>query len=719
MHSLHWASWPRTYLAGLFDTPNIEPPVPALVPIADWLRVHIHLDDRLLVLRSGQLLSHSRILDMRRGVLILDWRQRDPSGIVVHVRTLRLVSQAERAVGLQLLHLELERGEGAVRLEAELDEAGPGLDIIRLEQDLTVWRTEQSGRGVAIASTASLHLDGRELLPSASEPLRWAWNWTPVAGQAASLARLVAVARSDDQLTDAGDAAWQVLARAREAGWRGVLEAHETAWAERWRSSDIEIAGDNAAQQALRFAIYHLNSAANPADERVSIGARALTGDAYLGHVFWDTEIYLLPFYTMTWPKAARALLMYRYHTLNAARAKAERRGWRGALYAWESADTGEEVTPAQVMGVDGRPIDVLCGEQEQHISADVAFAVWQYWQATGDEVFLWDAGAEILLETARFWASRAQLEPDGKRHIRGVIGPDEFHEEVDDNAYTNVMARWNIRRALEVSALFHERWPERWTKLAAQLRLGDAELGHWREVADTLVNAFDTGTGVFEQFAGYFGLEDIDLGQYSGRTVTIDVVLGRERTQHSKVLKQADVVALLALIPEEFALPTRVSNFHYYEPRCAHDSSLSRPMHALAAARLGETNTALGYFRETAAADLADTGVSAGGIHIAALGGLWQVAVLGFAGVAPQGGTLSFRPRLPTEWSSLGFSLHWHGRRIKIRIDQARRLFHATLECGENLTILVHGKPHQLQPGRSVTCSDRAGTEYDTAAHP
>jgi trehalose/maltose hydrolase-like predicted phosphorylase len=174
----------------------------------------------------------------------------------------------------------------------------------------------------------------------------------------------------------------------------------------------------------------------------VSISARALTGDAYFGHVFWDTESYLLPFYTLTWPAAARALLMYRYHTLGPARAKAARLGFRGALYAWESADTGEETTPDHLVGPDGMIVRVLCGVQEHHISADIAYAVWRYWEATRDEAFLLEAGGEILLETARFWASRPTREADGLYHIRGVIGPDEYHENVDDNAFTNGMAR-------------------------------------------------------------------------------------------------------------------------------------------------------------------------------------------------------------------------------------------------------------------------------------
>jgi len=203
-------------------------------------------------------------------------------------------------------------------------------------------------------------------------------------GQIVCFERSVAVVRSDAQGLDPDSRARDKIDVARQLGWRGVLAEHEAAWTSRWRCSDVKVDGDAAAQKALRFAIYHLNSAANPDDEHVSIGARALTGDDYRGHVFWDTEIFLLPFYILTWPEAARALLMYRFHTLDAARAKAVGMGWRGALYAWESADTGVETTPEYVIGLDRRIVDILCGKQEQHISADVAYAVWQYWRATG-----------------------------------------------------------------------------------------------------------------------------------------------------------------------------------------------------------------------------------------------------------------------------------------------------------------------------------------------
>ena len=215
-----------------------------------------------------------------------------------------------------------------------------------------------------------------------------------MAGQVAALDRIVAVARGDTPEDDPAPSAEAALARSHALGWRAALAAHEAAWEARWAASDIIIEGDDEMQQALRFAVYHLTSAANPEDDRVSVGARGLTGDAYLGHVFWDTEIYLLPFYTTVWPEAARALLMYRFHTLPGARAKAARIGCKGALYAWESADTGYETTPERVVGPDGKLIDVLSGRMEHHISADVAYAVWQYWRATGDD--------DVLLQRRR-----------------------------------------------------------------------------------------------------------------------------------------------------------------------------------------------------------------------------------------------------------------------------------------------------------------------------
>jgi trehalose/maltose hydrolase-like predicted phosphorylase len=707
-----WATPPRTYVAGLFDTLGAGPAAPGLVPAADWLQVRILLPGGPLVHHPSEVSSHRMTLDIKRGALLSEFRGLKASDgkardVVIHGRTLRLVSLSERAIGLQLIQLEIEEGEVEVSLEASFEGLNLGLVPERLDQDIGLWRTHHSGKRLAMATSSLLRIDGRNLTPTALGELKYSWTWTCRPAQVVHFERVVAVVRSDAKDENPSEEARKRLGRVRQVGWGRVVTEHEDGWSGRWRRSDVEIEGDDTAQQALRFAIYQLNSAANPADEHVSIGARALTGDDYRGHVFWDTEIYLLPFYTMTWPEAARSLLMYRFRTLDAARAKAAGMGWRGALYAWESADTGQETTPERAIGPDRQVIEILCGTQEQHISADVAYAVWQYWQATDDEGFLLDAGAEILLETGRFWSSRAQLESDGRSHIRGVIGPDEYHEHIDDNAFTNVMARWNIQRALEVAALLREHWPARWTSLSARLTLGDDELAQWSRAIATIVTGFVPETGLFEQFAGFDQLEKVDLSKYAGRSVPMDVVLGRERISRSQVIKQADVIALLGLLPHEFPGETGAKNFHYYEPRCSHGSSLSRAMHGLVAARLGLSDKALRYFRQTAAIDLGDTHVAIdGGIHIAALGGIWLTAVFGFAGLSLKGNGLALDPRLPSNWTSLTFSIQWRDRSLKIRIGQAERGIGATLQAGDPMTLLISGQPYELRIGQSLHVS-------------
>jgi trehalose/maltose hydrolase-like predicted phosphorylase len=340
----------------------------------------------------------------------------------------------------------------------------------------------------------------------------------------------------------------------------------------------------------------------------------------------------------------------------------------------------------------------------EHHISADIAYAVWQYWRSTGDDEFFLHAGAEILLETARFWASRAVAGPDGKRHIRHVIGPDEYHEDVDDNAFTNVMARWNIRRALDAMDLLRTRYPDHEAVLREKLALGDDELANWRDAIARIVTGLDPATGIYEQFVGFHALEALELAAYADRTVPIDVVIGRERTQRSQVVKQADVVALIALLPEEFPEAMAETNFRHYEPRCAHGSSLSAGMHALVASRLGDAAMALRYLREAAATDLDLDPNSAGGVRIAGLGALWQAVVLGFAGLDLMGDTLGIDPKLPPEWRSLSFRMRWRGRSVAVRI--AGRTVQATLVEGEAMEMRIAAVTRQLASGTRLQVS-------------
>ncbi|MFH0902509.1 MAG: glycosyl hydrolase family 65 protein [Pseudomonadota bacterium] len=708
-------SAPATFVAGLFDVPS-EGTVPELVVCPDWLRLRIVAAGHELKLEQGSILEHRRRLDMRQGLLWRDWRHLDPTGRITRIQTLRLASLDDRHLLLLSLLLSPENYGGTVLFESWLDGAATGttpedgklVPIVLAEGappmvtarrtggEVVAFKTRTRGTVVAFCSLNRLsceesttfrrHRGPRHLIHAER------WQLEVEIGKSYRLDRLVGVYTSrepEPPIVAAGN----MLKRLARRPANEMIVAHGRAWEEHWRAADVVVQGDSWAQTALRFAVYHLISSTNPDDERVSVGARSLTGKAYKGHVFWDTEIYLVPFHVLTNPAAARSLVMYRYHTLPAAKHKARSLGYRGALYPWESADTGEETTPPFVLAPDGEIIPILSGQEEHHISADVAYAAWQYWQVTADDGFFEKAGAEMIIETARFWASRGRMEHDGRYHIRKVMGPDEYHETVDDDAYTNVMAQWNLERALEAVQVYSGRWPESWRDLRERLQLAPEELSDWQRIVETMHTGFDAQTGLFEQFSGYFELEDIDVSAFADRTVPLDVLLGRERIQRSQVVKQPDVVMLLALLWNRFSPAVREANFRYYDRRTGHGSSLSPPIHALVAARLGDAALAERYFKQTADIDLANNmGNAAGGVHIAALGGLWQAAVLGVAGADPGEECLAFDPGLFRGWQEMRFVLRWRGRRVRVALLASPARIELLVESGTPATIRLEG---------------------------
>ena len=724
-------SRPATFIAGAY-TSKVGPgawnsaPVPELAPAPDWARLEVVVEGRELRLDEGEIVDHHRVLDLERGVFRREWRQRDAEGRVTRVSYLRFASLADQHAVVESMIVSPENYSGRLAILALLDGRGPlvrngaqaeGLEVateVRVEtvDGTPVVVMHPSGSPVRQAFAVESLFRAERFADNVAPTRRPVeedgllgdrWEWEAEIGQSYRVDKLMAVYTSRDVSEPARSAA-EHLRELTAKGVEELLAAHEQAWRARWEAADVKVEGDGDAQTALRFAAYHLISAANPSDPRVSVAARDLTGEAYKGHVFWDTEIYMLPFYVHAYPTAARAVLTYRYNTLPAARRKAHEYGYRGALYAWESADTGEDVTPRYAISLQGEIVPILTGEQAHHISADVAYAVWRYWQATGDDAFLREAGAEILVETARFWASRVVRGDDGLYHIQKVVGPDEYHEGVDDNAFTNGLARWNLERAAEAVELLQRRWPSSGLALADSIGLGAQEPEEWLTIAAKLYTGFDPSTGLFEQFRGYFALEEVDLAALEPRMASMDVLLGREGIAASKVIKQPDVVMLLYLLWDQLPADAREANFRYYEPRCSHGSSLSPSIHALVAARLGDLRLAERYFRQSAEVDLANNmGNAALGVHMAAQGGLWQAAVFGLAGLAPSDDTFTLDPHLLPGWRSMRFPVQWRGRTLLVSIQQQPPVAEVALLAGGPLRIVVAQAPErEIGPGES-----------------
>jgi trehalose/maltose hydrolase-like predicted phosphorylase len=605
--------------------------------------------DRLQIKRnnppSGPTMQ-GRLLDLRTGVLA---RTEPSSGI----RTLRFVS-ATRPFGLAL------RAEGpATRLKLgplfarPADHDGENEDFER--------RLRRHGRRLARTHTS----DGGGITAAGRD--RHERNATR-----RSIDRLAAW-QADGNRAPPWDAALDQLTQLEKAGFDRLLAEHREEWARRWADAEVRIEGDPEAELAARFATFHLLAAA-PDEGEAAVGARGLTGRAYGGHVFWDADVFVLPALVAIRPAAARAMLEYRIRRLPAARAAAAAEGRRGARFPWESAADGTDVTPGHITGRHGEPIPVRTGEEQEHIVADVAWAAWLYATWTGDGAFLTGAGRRLLIETARYWASRIRCDEDGRGHIEHVMGPDEYHEVVDDNTYTNVMARWNLRRAAEL------------------LDAGEAaEATSWRELADAMVDGYHPQHGLYEQFAGYWDLEPLLAADVATPPFAADLLLGNARVAASQLIKQPDVIMLHHLVPDETVNSSLAADLAYYEPRTTHGSSLSPAIYAAQLARAGRPDDALELFRLAAHLDLDDiTGTTAGGLHLATMGGIWQALAQGFLGLRVTETILEIDPSLPATWDALSLRFRVLGHPVGVRADHD----HVTLACTEPLTVRIAGEP-------------------------
>ena len=641
------ASNPRLLVAGRYVAHD-DPLGPTLLALPDPSSIRITIDGEPISMEGVQTLTHTRELRLTSAELRRDWQFRDGQGRVWQFTSERAASASDPTALLHNITLKFGRGSTAlVRVELL---ARPSS---RVEHALFDGHAEISlcyeAADTRLICTHRITCRDINLDDQGSAVIRL------LAGETVSIDTISNV------LTDGQPPP-------RTASLADLQKSHRAAWNRRWTTTRIAIEGDERLQEALDLAVYHLLSAAGETGGRTSIAARNLSGEAYRGHIFWDADLFALPALVHTWPEAARSCLIYRHRTLPAAQAQARALGYDGALYAWESADSGEDVTPTSARDQHGRIVPILNGEQEHHISSAVPFAALRYWQASGDDAFMRDHGAEILIECARFWASRASPQ-DGTYAIRSVIGPDEFHIGVDNNAYTNAMASWVLKSA----AAYVEAAPGLQRNERDRYGLRADEAAEWLRVAQAIVRSsgyqYET---VFEQFDGFFRLEDVDVAAYRRAGVPLDVALGGpEAIVRYRATKQADVLMLACLMPQLWSEVSLRRNFNYYEPITAHASSLSPPMHALIAAWLRDEERCLALLDETARIDSSDGyRPAAGGVHIGAMGGLWQAVVFGLGGFGFDDRSVWFDPWLPRPITSLSFTVGWRGRRLAARID-------------------------------------------------
>lgn len=713
------------FVAGTFNKFDADE-VTELPNAADVTRLDLRLDGAAFSLCRGEASEYDRALHLKTGEVVRRMLWRSPEGRAYRLEFRRFVSLARlHVIGQKLTVTPLD---GAARLElkgginGQMTNSGSqhfSEGDKRLYQGLYMQytqTTEQSRIDFVLNTAFRFALDGTAQTESGfivmdRRCIAQEFTLDIPAGKTLTVEKLSTVYTSRDREAEGMSfAALQAAALAGEqqacaAGYDALLAESAEAWQQKvWANVPVTVESENPFDQlAVRFAQYHFYVMTPAHDPRMSIGAKGLSGEAYKGHTFWDNEIFTLPYFIFSAPDIARSLEKYRWLGLAGAHKKAESNHYDGAQYPWEAAwiDDGE-ATPVWGAAdiITGKPIKIWSGFIEQHITADVAYGIWEYYCATGDEAFMDACGYEVILDTGKFWASRLEDGADGLLHINDVVGPDEYKEHVDDNAFTNYMAAWNIRKAQECAVLLKKEKPLLYRALDAKLNLSLA-MTQWTEKLPRIYLPKPRADGVIPQDRTYLTLKDIDLTKYKNQKNVGSIYrdYNQEQITHMQVSKQADIMVMFLLLEDEFTAQVKRANWNYYEPRTLHDSSLSLSTHCILASDMGESDMAYALFERAAAIDLGpNMKTSDAGIHTAALGGIWQSAVQGFGGVRMLEGRLRIDPALPKAWRKLDFFLYWKGQKLHITLT------HARLE----LANLTHTAPVELTVrGRRYTLAD------------
>ena len=695
-----------------------------IVNVTDTKIIKLYVDDEPFWLPHAHVLSFDRRLNMKSGTLDRTILWETPAGKQVSITSRRLVSFEHRHLAAIFYEVTMLNAAAPVVISSEMIANEPPAHQMNHDP-----RQAKVFTGKVLHPRASYAKEPRIVLCHSTAKSKmilscaidhriethcavsWQTHSTEDAGQAvvtidAEPGQPITLMKYMAYHTSRTAPPEEMCARVERTLDRGVadgftelLREQERYMEDFWQRSDVQITVDSTTakrsttevQQAIRFNLFHVLQASARADT-TGVPAKGLTGQAYEGHYFWDAEIYVLPFLIYTAPRVAKNLLRFRHGLLDLARARARQLNQKGAMFPWRTIN-GEEASAYYAAGT-----------AQYHINADIMYALKKYVQATGDEEFLFHEGVEMLVETARLWRDLGFYSDrrEGKFCIHGVTGPDEYNTVVDNNAYTNLMARENLRYAVETVETLRDRRPDLYTALAHKTRLEASEVAEWKRAADDMYIPYDSRLGITPQDDEFLEQKRWDFAHTPPEKFPLLLFYHPLTIYRHQVIKQADVVLAMLLLPHEFSADLKQRNFEFYDPLTTGDSSLSACIQSIIAVEAGDMAKAVEYARVAALMDLGDVaGNVKDGCHIAAMGGVWMIFVYGFAGLRDYTGQLCFRPRIPRTLQRLRFQLIFNTQVLEV--DASRTATRYTLRKGSGLTIQHEGHAIRLSPDEPV----------------
>lgn len=701
-------SCPGMFINGVYEYEDYNHPIAlpgypsrkqVIVNLCDWRVINLWVDGERFSMFSGKVSDYCRHLDMRNGTVVRSLKWSSPNNKTVKIRITRLVSMSNpdcAAIRYEITPVtpvkEL-RFKSLVRHKPQSAILkNPSLKLVDTQVlgdvDTYEYNTLKSGFTIVAGFKHSVTIcNGKITTQHVNSETESYWEFTIAnlsRDTSVVLDKIAAFAVTDHshslKLSEVVKHSLSVA-----DGFDTLYSRQISFWTNYWKCNAMEIVGCERDQQAVRFCQFHLRQSLPNNNGYTSISPSGLTGDNYWGLVFWDTEMYINPYFLRTDPDKVRGLLLYRYNLLDQARKRAKELGGKGALYAWCSIN-GEECG-----------IIYEAATAEYHLLCDIVYAIDQYVISTDDWSFLYDYGAEIIFETARFLASLGKFIPylNNRFCFNTVCGPDEYGCGVNNNCYTNSMAQWHFRYACTVYEKMQQACPQRLSELCSMISLCREELELWRCAADQMYIPYDRKLGIHAQDDSFLSLDPAEMDTIPWH-VDLRSQLHALSLWRTQVIKQADVVLLMFTLSDSFSRQQKEANYEFYEPKTNHGSSLSTAIHSIIASEIGRTNDAYFYFQQSALLDLFDLKRNTSrGVHLGSLGGAWMAIVYGFAGMRLEDGCLKFSPTLPEAWKSYSFKVFHRSSSIKVTV-QTGQVCCEWLE-GPEISILLRGRTVRL----------------------